>query len=65
MGIFENQRGDKISLITPSFRSTECSKIIGEDMKKVTELIDIRLYENKRYLELETTGQASCIDPSG
>lgn len=62
-GIFENQRGDKIrpSIINKFPGSTDYSKIIGEDMKKVSELIDMRLYGNKKYRDAKKTGHARIV----
>ncbi len=62
-GIFENQRGDKIrpSIIEKFPGATDYSKVIGEDMKKVSQLIDMRLYGNRKFRDLKNTGNARIV----
>lgn len=62
-GIFENQSGDQeepsTELKYPG--SDDFSRVLGEDMKKLSELIDMRLYGSKRYRDRQTEGQSRVV----
>ncbi|SMF32228.1 OmpA/MotB family protein [Pseudobacteriovorax antillogorgiicola] len=62
-GIFENMKGDREEPHEDNKfpGSSDYSQIIGREMKKVSELIDLRLYGNQRFRELQAKGQARII----
>ena len=62
-GVFENEKGDQEQKDTENKYpgSSSYSQIIGKEMRKVSELIDMRLYGNKRFRELKAEGQARII----
>lgn len=62
-GIFDNMKGDREELQEANKfpGSSEYSQIIGKEMKRVSELVDMRLYGNKRFRELKAEGQARII----
>ncbi|NRA63638.1 MAG: flagellar motor protein MotB [Pseudobacteriovorax sp.] len=60
-GIFENQKGDTENPSDKFPGSSDFSRVIGEDMKKVSELIEMRLYGNRRFRDIKTSGQSRIV----
>lgn len=63
LGIFENLKANQEEMDqTNKFTGgSDYSNIIGKEIKKVSELIDMRLYGNQRFRSLEASGQSRII----
>ena len=59
MGIFEHRKGDRMRApITPKFPdASRAMKVIEAEMKKTAELLNLRLYGQQKFREMEKTGK--------
>lgn len=58
-GIFENRKGDRMRApITPKYPdAARATKVIDAEMKKTAELINMRLYGQQKFREMEKAGK--------